>query len=360
MRICFIGDSFVNGTGDPECLGWTGRICRSIVQQGQELTYYNLGIRRETSTDIESRWLKEAACRLPANCDGRVVLSFGVNDMTLQDDKTRVDLTISVEATRRILSVVCQQYPVLMVSPAPVADAEHNLRSACLSERLEQLCREMNVPYLDVLTPLQTSENWMQEVHAGDGAHPGAAGYAELAKLVQNWSAWANWFNGNVGTEIHVPSPKRPRVSARALVIQNNAVLVIENVDDTGYWYVLPGGGQRYGEDLATCLKREVFEETGFNIKVGNIRFIREFIGKNHILLAGVPNDFHSVEITFACEIDEEPHESVDMIKNPDPHQVGWEWIDLDRLREARFYPRKMIDLIRSDSPAPIYIGDSQ
>lgn len=27
MRICFIGDSFVNGTGDPECLGWAGRIC---------------------------------------------------------------------------------------------------------------------------------------------------------------------------------------------------------------------------------------------------------------------------------------------------------------------------------------------
>lgn len=26
MRICFIGDSFVNGTGDDTCLGWVGRI----------------------------------------------------------------------------------------------------------------------------------------------------------------------------------------------------------------------------------------------------------------------------------------------------------------------------------------------
>ena len=25
MRICFFGDSFVNGTGDDECLGWVGR-----------------------------------------------------------------------------------------------------------------------------------------------------------------------------------------------------------------------------------------------------------------------------------------------------------------------------------------------
>ncbi|MDY6901411.1 MAG: lipase, partial [Cyanobacteriota bacterium] len=26
MRICFVGESFINGTGDPECLGWAGRI----------------------------------------------------------------------------------------------------------------------------------------------------------------------------------------------------------------------------------------------------------------------------------------------------------------------------------------------
>ena len=26
MRICFIGDSFVNGTGDDDCLGWAGRL----------------------------------------------------------------------------------------------------------------------------------------------------------------------------------------------------------------------------------------------------------------------------------------------------------------------------------------------
>lgn len=30
---------------------------------------------------------------------------------------------------------------------------------------------------------------WMQEVAAGDGSHPGAEGYAELARLVQAWNA---------------------------------------------------------------------------------------------------------------------------------------------------------------------------
>jgi lysophospholipase L1-like esterase len=34
----------------------------------------------------------------------------------------------------------------------------------------------------------------MTEVEKVDGAHPNAGGYTELASLVQNWSAWVNWF----------------------------------------------------------------------------------------------------------------------------------------------------------------------
>jgi lysophospholipase L1-like esterase len=64
-RICFVGDSFVNGTGDPECLGWTGRICALACQKGHDVTYYNLGVRRETSTDIATRWRDEVSRRLP-------------------------------------------------------------------------------------------------------------------------------------------------------------------------------------------------------------------------------------------------------------------------------------------------------
>ena len=55
VRICFFGESFVNGTGDPECLGWTGRICVDANKKGYDITYYNLGVRRETSTDLEKR-----------------------------------------------------------------------------------------------------------------------------------------------------------------------------------------------------------------------------------------------------------------------------------------------------------------
>ena len=65
MRICFVGDSFVNGTGDPDCLGWAGRVCAAAQHDGHDITYYNLGVRRETTADIRDRWEREVSCRLP-------------------------------------------------------------------------------------------------------------------------------------------------------------------------------------------------------------------------------------------------------------------------------------------------------
>jgi len=61
IRICFIGDSFVNGTGDPEKLGWCGRVCSRVTDKSLDITYYNLGIRRETSSDIKERWEAEVS-----------------------------------------------------------------------------------------------------------------------------------------------------------------------------------------------------------------------------------------------------------------------------------------------------------
>ncbi|BAU41680.1 hypothetical protein [Leptolyngbya sp. O-77] len=70
LRICFVGDSFINGTGDSTLLGWTGRVCQFASQRGVPLTYYNLGVRRETSADIGVRWQFEVMARLPEGCDG--------------------------------------------------------------------------------------------------------------------------------------------------------------------------------------------------------------------------------------------------------------------------------------------------
>ena len=42
LRICFVGDSFVNGTGDETKLGWTGRLCAALEANNPELRNYVL------------------------------------------------------------------------------------------------------------------------------------------------------------------------------------------------------------------------------------------------------------------------------------------------------------------------------
>ena len=194
IRICFIGESFVNGTGDPECLGWAGRICIDANKKGYDITYYNLGVRRETSTELKQRCLREVSYRLPKEHNGRVVFCFGVNDTTIENGKTRVAIEDSITNTQEILRDTKKLYPVLMLGPLPIADEAQNQRIANLSQEFLKICHELDIPYLDVFPTLLKSHIWRDEVKNNDGAHPRAAGYAELAKIVQNWEAWLSWF----------------------------------------------------------------------------------------------------------------------------------------------------------------------
>lgn len=195
MRICFLGESFVNGTGDPECLGWTGRVCRAAWQHGHEVTYYNLGIRRETSTELRQRWLSEVERRSPPEVDCRVVFSFGTNDTTVENGVRRVEMANSLENLRAILTSTKARFPVLMIGAPPIADLEQSARIEALSQQMSIVCETLDVPFLDVISKLKNSAIWMQEVAAYDGAHPNAGGYAEFASLVENWTAWRDWFD---------------------------------------------------------------------------------------------------------------------------------------------------------------------
>src|SRR5690349_3659817 len=134
LRLCFVGDSYTNGAGDPECLGWAGRLAVAARQKGYNLTYYNLGVRRETSVDIIKRWRQEVQPRFPRGCTPFVVFSFGVNDAALEEGRTRVPEEQSVANAQAMLRAAKQDYSVMMIGPPPNADVEQNLRTGRLSQ----------------------------------------------------------------------------------------------------------------------------------------------------------------------------------------------------------------------------------
>lgn len=180
------------GVGDPLLLGWAGRLGQRAIADGVGLTAYNLGVRRQTSADVLNRFVSECEQRLLAGTDARVVLSFGVNDATHENGQPRVDPEGSATNLTKLLGAAAERgWPVLLVGPCPVDDPEHNARTAELDERFAAIGAAADVPYVRVHEALLASALWMREVRAGDGAHPGAAGYDVLAELVlPHWREW--------------------------------------------------------------------------------------------------------------------------------------------------------------------------
>jgi 8-oxo-dGTP diphosphatase len=95
---------------------------------------------------------------------------------------------------------------------------------------------------------------------------------------------------------------KNIRISAKAVIIENRKVLMIKNIDKDGFWYLLPGGGQRHKETLIQALKRECKEEANIDITVGELLFIREYIGEHHEFRE-YDRDEHQIELMFSCNI---------------------------------------------------------
>jgi acyl-CoA thioesterase I len=192
LRICFVGDSFVAGTGDETTLGWVGRVAAAAWHRGVPTTAYNLGVRRDTSADIRRRAEAEVLARLLGAGDAQaVVFCFGGNDTTLEDELPRVPPEVSEENAAALLGWSATRWPTLMLGPPPlVQDAAQDLRVAALSIRLGTVCAGMDVPFLPLHAPLTATTAWRNGAARGDGIHPDSGGYVALAALVEAWEPW--------------------------------------------------------------------------------------------------------------------------------------------------------------------------
>lgn len=190
IRICFIGDSFVNGTGDEKMLGWAGRLCAEARQHGHDITYYNLGIRRNTSTDILQRW-SEVSLRQQPDCDNRIVLSCGVNDTTIENGALRVDFETSLQNMRDLFARM-QSSPGLVVGPPPVDDEQQNQRIQTLSNAMQIEAEKAGLSFIPLFDHLIQDSTYLAEIAQNDGAHPRLTGYDKMTRIILDSGKW--WF----------------------------------------------------------------------------------------------------------------------------------------------------------------------
>jgi ADP-ribose pyrophosphatase YjhB (NUDIX family) len=91
------------------------------------------------------------------------------------------------------------------------------------------------------------------------------------------------------------PAPKGIRLRAAGVYVQGDKILLVRHEKEGRTYWLLPGGGCEFGEELATALERELREEAGIETKTGRLLFIAE----------SIPPDQHRhvVNFTFFGEI---------------------------------------------------------
>ena len=90
--------------------------------------------------------------------------------------------------------------------------------------------------------------------------------------------------------------PRLPRTAARAIILHRDRLLVVNAYPGglSDLWCA-PGGGIHSGMSLHDNLKREVFEECGVHVNVGDPCLLNEF----HDPKSG----FHQIDIYFRCTL---------------------------------------------------------
>ena len=147
------------------------------------------------------------------------------------------------------------------------------------------------------------------------------------------------------------------RNSAKALIIADGHLLVLALRDEEGVYFTLPGGGQEPGETLAEAVRRECREELAVEVLVQDLRFVREYIGRNHEF-AATDGDVHQLDFMFACTLP--PGTAPGAGALPDSGQLGFAWLPIAGLEAQRLYPKGLRALLGGDGRGAglVYLGD--
>ncbi|WP_137790204.1 NUDIX domain-containing protein [Bacillus sp. E(2018)] len=125
------------------------------------------------------------------------------------------------------------------------------------------------------------------------------------------------------------------RVRAGALIIENDAILLIEFHDENGLHYNLPAGGVEANESVKEAAKREAREDAAIEVNVGPLAFTYEYAPH---LIDNRYGTTHSLGLIFECtRIGESEPKLPD---KPDANQTGVKWIPIEKLEQIILYPK--------------------
>ena len=110
--------------------------------------------------------------------------------------------------------------------------------------------------------------------------------------------------------------PLGPRVGVGAITICEGRILLVKRgVEPSRGLWAIPGGTLTLGETLQECVAREILEETGITIKVGDCVYVFDYVERDE----GGKIKYHFVVVDFVGEyISGEPRGA------DDAEDAGW------------------------------------
>lgn len=141
------------------------------------------------------------------------------------------------------------------------------------------------------------------------------------------------------------------RNSIKAIIVNCNRLLVVRMRGENGEeYYTLPGGKQEPDELMIDALKREVKEETGYDVDPQKILFIRE----------GFNEDEHRIEFMFVCAPVGEPDKAA---LTYDANQIGTKWLFIENIIHEELHPIELREVIKRyylGKHNDIYLGEME
>jgi len=115
-----------------------------------------------------------------------------------------------------------------------------------------------------------------------------------------------------------------PRIGVGAVIVRDDALLMVKRAHDPGkgLWSI-PGGRLEHGEYISEALTREVKEETGLDVDVGDLVGMLEVVGDPHYVIL----DFFATPVG-----DDVPAAAGDAAEV--------HWVPLDQVAERECTPR--------------------
>ncbi|TDT60943.1 NUDIX domain-containing protein [Fonticella tunisiensis] len=133
------------------------------------------------------------------------------------------------------------------------------------------------------------------------------------------------------------------KVAAICYIVKYGKTLMLDRVKEpfSGY-LVAPGGKKENNEDILSCIKREMYEETGIDIKEPELKVVTTEIG---------PDNYNWILYIFICD------KFTGEVKESNEGKLVW--VDIDRLDEERLnkIDKDLLPYVFSNKKYLIYLS---